>query len=333
MIAPSARAAPQTPRRPATGSAWDTRSTELRHSPLTQITKAQRRPPRTRLHRRLPRDRRGRAPRRAVVPARRQRTIYVTTDDDNVCALDATTGRSSGATSPTNTALFANFGIVANRGVAYCDGRLFLATLDMHLVALNAATGQLLARVPVGSAVPVRRRTTATRETSAPMCANTARCRRGRLGVRGPRLRDGVAHGPDAGLGEPVLDDPAGADRVAQARALVGGGAVWTPVTSTRRRTRSTSAPARRRRSTSQAPPGPAPRTDSLIAVDLTTGRLKWWRQQMATTSGRTTPRSRRSSTREGRRQDAPHRLRGDDGRRLVRVRRATGSRSTSASR
>ena len=78
----------------------------------------------------------------------------MTTADNNVFALDATTGRVIWRYKPENTALFANFGILANRGVAYCDGRLFLATLDMHLVALNAATGRLLARVPVDSAVP-----------------------------------------------------------------------------------------------------------------------------------------------------------------------------------
>ena len=117
---------------------------------------------------------------------------------------------------PANTALFANFGILANRGVAYCGGRLFLATLDMHLVALNAATGQLLARVPVRlrrSRCVVELRLRA--DERADLREGQGPDGRGRLGVRDPRLRDGVAHGPDAGLGEPVLDDPAAADRVA----------------------------------------------------------------------------------------------------------------------
>ena len=46
---------------------------------------------------------------------------------------------------PPNSALFKNFGIVANRGLAYCDGRLFIAQLDMKLVALRPSDGKVLA--------------------------------------------------------------------------------------------------------------------------------------------------------------------------------------------
>ena len=93
-----------------------------------------------------------------------------------------------------------------------------------------------------------------------------------------------LAHRPHAGLGEPVLDDPAGAARAGAARAASSAAAPsGRRSRSTRRRTPSTSAPARRRRSTSRrSAPGADPRTDSLIAVDLQTGQLKWWQQQIA---------------------------------------------------
>ena len=64
---------------------------------------------------------------------------------------------------------------------------------------------------------------------------------------------------------------------------LVGGGAVWTPVTvdSTTNTVYFGTGSATPLYQPSLRP-GPAPRTDSLIAVDLMTGRQKWWRQQMA---------------------------------------------------
>ena len=64
---------------------------------------------------------------------------------------------------------------------------------------------------------------------------------------------------------------------------LVGGGAVWTPVTvdSTTNTVYFGTGSATPLYQPSLRP-GPAPRTDSLIAVDLMTGRQRWWRQQMA---------------------------------------------------
>ena len=49
--------------------------------------------------------------------------MYVTTNDDNVWALDATTGKVIWRWHPDNVAVFNKFGIVANRGVALCDGK------------------------------------------------------------------------------------------------------------------------------------------------------------------------------------------------------------------
>ena len=146
----------------------------------------------------------------------------------------------------------------------------------MHLVALNAAD-RPAARPRARSTrpFPARRRTSATgrrARRSARRVASLMGAAGSEYGIRGFVMA--LAHEPHAGVGEPVLDDPAAADRVAQARAGSSAAArSGRRSRSTRRRTPSTSAPARRRRSTSPSlRPGPAPRTDSLIAVDLITG-------------------------------------------------------------
>ena len=64
--------------------------------------------------------------------------LYVTTNDDNVFALDGATGKVLWQYKPSNSGFFKNFGIAANRGLAYCDGRLFISQLDMKLVALQS---------------------------------------------------------------------------------------------------------------------------------------------------------------------------------------------------
>jgi len=79
--------------------------------------------------------------------------LYVTTNDDNVFAIDGATGKILWQYKPSNSALFKNFGIVANRGVAYCNGRLFLTQLNMQLIALDAQTGKVVARAALSQAV------------------------------------------------------------------------------------------------------------------------------------------------------------------------------------
>ena len=63
---------------------------------------------------------------------------------------------------PDNIATFKNYGIVANRGVSYCDGKLFLLTLDMTLVSLDPATGISSDASRSGRPSPARTPTTAT---------------------------------------------------------------------------------------------------------------------------------------------------------------------------
>ena len=99
-------------------------------------------------------------------------TLYVTTNDDNVFALNGATGAVIWQYKPPNSALFKNFGIVANRGLAYCDGRLFLTQLDMKLVALRPKDGTVLGTVAIGQDTPNASSNYGYSETSAPVCAN-----------------------------------------------------------------------------------------------------------------------------------------------------------------
>src|SRR5438132_2015093 len=66
-------------------------------------------------------------------------------------------------------------------------------------------------------------------------------------------------------------------------RRIVGGGAVWTPVTADpETNTVFFGTGSATPLYFSQLRPGTNPRTDSLVAVDLKTGQLKWWRQLIA---------------------------------------------------
>jgi PQQ-dependent dehydrogenase (methanol/ethanol family) len=209
--------------------------------------------------------------------------LYVTTNDNNVFGLDATTGRVRWRYTPPNRAVFNNFGIVANRGVGYCAGRLFLATLDMHLVALHPRTGRVLRRVAIADSVPGASPNFGYSETSAPVCANNRvliGAAGSEYGVRGFVM----AWKPDLtpAWANPFWTIPPRQHGWRKASRIAGGGVVWTPVTADARSNTVYFG-------TGSATPlyypqlrrGANARTNSLIAVDLRTGGLKWWRRQM----------------------------------------------------
>jgi alcohol dehydrogenase (cytochrome c) len=253
----------------------------MRHSPLTEITPANV----ARLGRAYTLDfkqidpdvRRG----EQSFPLAIGGTLYVTTNDANVFAIDGATGKILWHFKPANSGLFKNFGIVANRGLAYCDGALFLLTLDMHLNKLNPANGALLGRVAISDAVPGAASNYGYSETSAPICAGhrvIAGAAGSEYGVRGYVMAWTTNLRP--AWPNPVWTIPPEQQSWRSQSRIVGGGAVWTPVTvdeSTDSVFFGTGSatplyfPSLR--------PGSNPRTDSLLAVDLKTGALKWWRQ------------------------------------------------------
>lgn len=74
-------------------------------------------------------------------------TLYVTTSGSQyVYAVDAPTGVLKWKYAPDVPADVAQYACcdVVNRGAAYADGKIFVARLDAHLVALDAVTGQEL---------------------------------------------------------------------------------------------------------------------------------------------------------------------------------------------
>ena len=214
--------------------------------------------------------------------------LYVTTNDANVFAIDGATGKILWQYKPRNSAVFKNFGIVANRGLAYCGGKLFIAAAR-HEDRRAAPERRRGRRRPSRSTqdVPDASANYGYSETSAPICAN------GRvvvgaagLGVRHPRLRDGVHDRPEAGLAEPVLDDSARpAVLAARLAAIVGGGAGLDAGHDRRDDEHaSSSAPA-------PATPlyfpyaaaGHATRARTRSSRSTSrTGRLKWWQQLIA---------------------------------------------------
>src|SRR3954468_5349254 len=258
---------------------------EIRHSPLTQVT-----PGNVDQLGRLftvdfqkldPTVRRG----EQSYPVVANGTMYMTTNDNNVWALDATTGRVKWRWTPDDVAVFRNFGIVANRGVALCDGHVFVLTLDMTIAQLNPANGNLQRRVPIAKAVPGAAANAGYSETSAPICAAHRRIigaagseYGGRGFVMAYRTNDLSPAWPN-----PFWTIPPAGTEWRRGSTLAGGGVVWTPTTV------DSSSNTLYFGTGSATPlyfpsvrPGNNPRSDSLIAVNLVTGRMKWWQQQMA---------------------------------------------------
>ncbi len=155
----------------------------------------------------------------AVVPADRRRHALRDHGRRPHLRADAATGAVKWHWAPANRGVFKNFGIVANRGVAYCDGNVYLATLDMQLFALNARTGKLVHHVAMGGRGAGRDgRLRLLGDEPAGLFRPPPPDRRRGLRLRRARLLHGLAHRPPARLGAPLLDDPAGRAVVAEAR-------------------------------------------------------------------------------------------------------------------
>ena len=148
-------------------------------------------------------------------------TLYVTTNDANVFAIEGATGKILWQRKPAQQR-----GLQELRNGGEPRARV-LRRQAVHPPARHAPrrdaaerrTGRRRARDQPGRPERVGR-TTATRETSAPICANgKLDLRRRGLRTREPRLRDGVHDGSQAGLADAVLDDPAGSPVLAESVA------------------------------------------------------------------------------------------------------------------
>jgi alcohol dehydrogenase (cytochrome c) len=81
------------------------------------------------------------------------RTVYITSNTDEVMAFDAVTGQRKWQYAPqvdfTLSRGVGGYGVTVNRGVAVSNGRVYLLTFDDHLQALSQATGEKLWSSPV----------------------------------------------------------------------------------------------------------------------------------------------------------------------------------------
>jgi alcohol dehydrogenase (cytochrome c) len=212
-------------------------------------------------------------------------TMYITSGDDQVFAVNAATGDVLWHYAPYNLAAFKNYGIVANRGVAYCDHRIYLLTLDMTIVALDPANGNQVARVPIAKAVPQANSSYGYSETSAPVCADhhlIVGAAGSEYGVRGFVMAYNTPSLTPA-WPNPFWIIPPNNTEWRSAARIVGGCTNWTPQTidltsGTLYFGTASASPAY----FPQLRPGNNPRCTSLVALDLKTGQLKWWQQQLA---------------------------------------------------
>jgi PQQ-dependent dehydrogenase (methanol/ethanol family) len=211
--------------------------------------------------------------------------IYATTALNHVFAVDGATGEEIWHYQPDNADHLRNFGPSQSSGVAYCDGKVFLLTLDLRLIALDAARGEPADEARIANAVDGAEPSLGYVNTAAPICFDGIVL----VGVSGPDsgIRGFVmAYNADdlsPAWANPVWTvPPEGQDWRAPGR-FHGGGSVAMPVAID---------PDSETVYIPVAGPSPAyhadlrpaatAKTNSVIAVDLRTGQERWWQQQLA---------------------------------------------------
>ena len=211
-------------------------------------------------------------------------TLYVTTNNNFAFAIDGATGKVKWEYRPKNSGLFVNFGVAANRGLAYCGGKLFMTTLDMQLVALRPSDGEVAGKIAISQFVPNASANYGYSQTSAPICAGgklVMGAAGSEYGVRGYVMAFNTDLTP--AWPNPYWTIPPEQQQWRRLSRIVGGGVVWTPVTiDTRTSTVYFGTGSGTPNFYHDLHPGPNPRANSLIAVDLNTGKQRWWQQLVA---------------------------------------------------
>ncbi|MQA74858.1 MAG: PQQ-binding-like beta-propeller repeat protein [Solirubrobacterales bacterium] len=210
-------------------------------------------------------------------------TLYVTTSFDHIFAVDAKTGEQKWHFTPSEIGPFKNFGLNVNRGVAYCDGKVFMLTLDMRIISVDAETGEQVDEAYIYDTVKDARPEFGYYETMAPVCYKDV------LLIGSSGADNGIrgffmAYNTDLSPAweNPYWTVPPEGQGWRSHGRFHGGGASWMPPavdpeTDTAYFTSSNPSPD----FFPELRPGPNPKTNAVIAVNALTGEEKWWRQQL----------------------------------------------------
>lgn len=212
--------------------------------------------------------------------------IYVTTAGNQVFAFDGVTGNRIWHWKPSaeQAANFSKAGIIANRGVAVGEGKVFMLTVDNTLVSLDQKTGQLVKMIKLSDHIDGVTLENGYYETTAPQYFKGnvyIGSSGGDNGVRGFVAAFKASDLTPAWESPFWTVPPKGQDWLANSK-FQGGGAVWNPVaideeTGIMYFAVGNPAPdfygAKR--------PGANPHTDSVVAVNAETGKLVWSKQEV----------------------------------------------------
>jgi alcohol dehydrogenase (cytochrome c) len=210
--------------------------------------------------------------------------LYATTSFNHVFAFDAVTGKQLWHWKPDKIGAFKNFGLNANRGIAYGDGKVYMLLVDNRIVSIDAKTGKTDKMVNISDSVPGAVAEDGYYETSAPIFY------KGNLYIGSSGADNGVrgfvmAYKADL---TPAWDQPLwtippkGTDWL-KGDKFQGGGTVWMPVTidtETDIMYFATGNPAPDFYGADR--PGENKWTDSVLAVESKTGKLIWGKQQIS---------------------------------------------------
>ncbi|MEC0371714.1 pyrroloquinoline quinone-dependent dehydrogenase [Paenibacillus chibensis] len=213
--------------------------------------------------------------------------VYITTSGNQVFAFDAVTGGQIWHWKPSaeQAATFSKAGIIANRGVAVAEGKVFMLTIDNQIVSLDQKTGKLVKMVPISDSVKGVTLENGYYETTAPVYYKGNIYIGSSGGDNGIR---GFVHAYKASDLTPAWDTPfwtvppKGQDWLANSK-FQGGGAVWNPPAideETGIMYFAVGNPAPDFYGESR--PGANPHTDSVVAVDAATGKLIWSKQEIS---------------------------------------------------
>jgi alcohol dehydrogenase (cytochrome c) len=213
--------------------------------------------------------------------------IYITTAGNQVFAFEGATGKQLWHWKPDAQMLesFSKSGIVANRGVAIGEGKVFQLTTDNRIVALDQKTGELVKMVNISDTIEGVTLENGYYETTAPIYYKGNIYIGSSGGDNGVR---GFVAAYKASDLTPAWDSPfwtvppKGQDWLANSK-YHGGGAVWNPPAIDEETGIMYFAVG------NPAPdfygedrPGANPYTDSVVAVESETGKLIWSQQEIS---------------------------------------------------